>query len=225
MMKKTNIIKALTAISTAAVLSAMSVPYAFADSYPTPKTEEFRNDGDYTTFAAPTDSSKGGATSRGDVNILIGDTLPENYYDSEAVYRVTLDWTSLNFSYGGTWDPDEHVYTGGTWKIVNGTGETPGNTGTITVTNHSNWGISYSTKFNTADDVTATKNNVTATLTNYNGTLDYCPIGGPAPDNSASEITVTVNLADDTTGVESETDFTLDTVVVKIEAADNKTST
>lgn len=225
MMKKTNIIKALTAISTAAVLSAMSVPYAFAESYPTPKTADFRNDGDYTSFAAPTDSLKGGATSYGDVNILIGNTLPENYYDNEAVYRVTLDWTSLNFSYGGTWDPVDHVYTNGSWKIVNGASETPGNTGTITVTNHSNWGISYSTKFNTADDVTATKNNVTATLTNYNGTLDYCPIGGPAPDNSESEITVTVNLADGTTGVESETDFTLDTVVVKIEAAANKTST
>lgn len=56
-----------------------------------------------------------------------------------AIYKVDIAWTDLSFTYTsgsqGTWDPDSHTYTGaaeGGWGSQSGT---------ITVTNHSNAGI------------------------------------------------------------------------------------
>lgn len=56
-----------------------------------------------------------------------------------ARYKVDIAWTDLSFTYTsgseGTWDPDTHTYNGAT------EGGWGSQSGTITVTNHSNAGI------------------------------------------------------------------------------------
>lgn len=57
------------------------------------------------------------------------------------VYNVDIAWGDMAFTYtaaAGTWDPAKHAYTGaegGTWKVDKDGGNT------ITVTNHSNTGV------------------------------------------------------------------------------------
>lgn len=202
---KTNLFKAITAASTAALMLAIPVSSAYAAGpvSNTPKTDEFRTDDD--TF-----DSSNGATCQGNVNILIdNDTLPDSSTDDTAVYRVEVDWTSLDFTYKSPmWDPDNHEYKGGEWYV----GTTKTNKGTITVTNHSNWGISYSALFGTSA-TSKTENNVKAVLSNNTGDITYCAPAGTAPSATA---TVTVGLDDTTAGIPTEDSFLLDTITVKI---------
>lgn len=197
-MKKTNLFKTLTAITTAALMFAIPVSSAFAAGRAA-GTDTYRSDVDPATF-----TTSGGATSTGDVYIEISNGLyPNAYNEANAVYKVDVEWTNLTFTYtGGTWNPETHTYsTGGT--LSNG-----GN-GSITVTNHSNWAVEYSAGF--ADNsATATMNGFTATLSNSSNSINACAIAATAAPNAVIGVNVT---ADAVTATE---DFTLGTITVKI---------
>ncbi len=211
-MKKTNLFKTLTAITTAAVMSALTVSTAFAaadskNGIHTAGKDTFSSTGDSPTF-----STTGGATSTGDVYINVYGAYPTQA--SEGTYKVEVEWTSLEFTYNnGTWDTGSHSYTGSTgWQDNK-------SSGTIKVTNHSNWSIKHSAAF--TDGTTATKNNVTATITpptTNADTLSACPISSGGTTSTAPSVTYTVNVAldDDSKGVTAKEGFILDTVTVTI---------
>lgn len=215
MMKKTNLFKTLTAITTAALMFAIPVSSAFADVHGT-EADIFRSNGSSPNFIVnPSEGQTAGATSTGDVYIIINNQkYPTKYNVAEAVYKVDVEWTDLTFTYtGGTWNPDNHTYSSG------GTLSNGGN-GSITVTNHSNWAVKYSAGFADNSD-TAEKNGFTATLTNYGETsIDACDIGVAEAPSETIGVTVT---AGDVTATEN---FTLGTITVKItpDTADGKSN-
>lgn len=215
MMKKTNLFKTLTAITTAALMFAIPVSSAFADGR-VAGTDTYRSDEDPATFIVnPSEEQTAGATSTGDVYIKINNnSYPTDYNVIEAVYKVDVTWTDLTFTYnGGTWDPDNHTYTSdGGWQ--------DGNTGSITVKNHSNWAVKSSATFGSSN--TATDKGFTATLTNFAvNSIDACPIGAADAAVPSNTIGVTVTAGENVTAT---SDFTLGTITVTIQPDGNGTS-
>lgn len=206
---KTNLFKAITAASTAALMLAIPVSSAYAavtPDNPTPKTDIF-------VSGTPSDgqqafSKETGATSKGDVVIKIDtSTYPESTIDEKAVYKVDVTWEKLTFTYTSpTWNANTHVYEGGTWNE---------DSGTITVTNHSNWGITHDAKFSNSSTTCETKNNVKATITPPTSkAIAACPIS--AATAPSAEYEVSVALADENAGITVNEDFVLDTITVTI---------
>ena len=166
-MKKTRLTKSFIAILSASAMMALSSTAAFAAIEPDPtkngeRTDVFENPVKTTgaqTFDKGTASEAGkGATSECTVLIKVAnDVVPDSPYDANAVYKVTVDWEELVFTYeGGTWDTTEHVYTGGTWDKTSAD---------VTVTNDSNWGVTYSASFKDQSGATTMEaNGVTAKL-------------------------------------------------------------
>lgn len=213
-MKKTRFTKSFIAILSASAMMALSSTAAFAAITPDPdthgaKTDVFENPVETTgaqTFDKGTASEAGkGATSECTVLIKVADddVVPDSPYDENAVYKVTVDWEELVFTYeGGTWDTTNHVYTGGSWDITSAD---------VTVTNDSNWGVTYSASFKDQSGATTmTTNGVTAELSG---------------DYTNKALAAVVSGGDATTGTfavgisgtpEADDDFELGTVQVVI---------
>lgn len=206
-MKKTNLFKTLTAITTAALMFAIPVSSAFADVHDdTP--DVFRSDGITTsgekTFDATEDPA---ATSSGDVKIIISNDIiyPTASNQTSAVYKVDVTWTNLEFTYtSGKWNPETHTYsTGGT---LSNDGE-----GSITVTNHSNWAVKYTAGFGTNGNETSTSTDgFTATLSNSSNSINACAIAATDAPNAEIGVKVTAGA------VTATDDLTLGTITVKI---------
>ncbi len=210
MMKKTNLFKTLTAITTAALMFAIPVSSAFADVHGT-TPDVFRSD-----ISSPTFDINNGATSTGDVKIIISNDViyPTASNQTSAVYKVDVTWTNLEFTYtSGTWNPETHTYSTGR-TLSNG-----GN-GSITVTNHSNWAVKYTAGFGTTgEEESAEKDGFTATLSNNaEKSIKACDIGAETAPSETIGVTVT---AGDVTATD---DFTLGTITVKITPDGNGTS-
>jgi hypothetical protein len=106
--------------------------------------------------------------------------------NTEAVYRVSLVWESMDFNYTlGKWDTDNYRYVEGTWDDPDST---------IVITNHSNRDVDYT--------VTCTPNNswgdVTFAVANGVNTIDYVVEGvaGQAAATVSSE-TATITISGD----------------------------
>lgn len=175
-MKKTRLTKSFIAILSASAMMALSSTAAFAIDPDTSKngakTDVFENpveEGD-PTFDKATGT---GATSECTVLIKVAnDVVPDSPDDENAVYKVTVGWEQLVFTYkGGTWDTTGHVYTGGTWDKESAD---------VTVTNDSNWGVTYSASFKGQSGATSMENKgVTAALTeDTSKALDAVVSGG-----------------------------------------------
>ena len=121
------------------------------------------------------------------------------------IYSVDMVWDSLNFVYdlgAGTWDPLSHTVSGGSaaWQ------DTSAN---IVVTNHSNAAVSISAAFSGASQ-SATKNDVTATLTNHDFDLAAGQLNKP---QEAAQNTIQVDVSG-TPSVGGR--FEVDTVTVAV---------
>lgn len=124
------------------------------------------------------------------------------------VYSVDIAWDSLEFTYNlgaGNWNPLNHSVTADDdtgWKkeFAN-----------IKVTNHSNVGVSISALF--ADtQTTATRNDVTATLTNNIFNLDAGKLNEYATaDNDTAVVEISGTPS-------TETAFTVGTITVTVSA-------
>lgn len=97
---------------------------------------------------------------------------------TSTVYYVDITWGSMEFTYTdaaeGTWDPQNHKYTGSTpaaWSCEDGANK-------ITVTNHSNAPVKATLKYETATGFDA----ITGTFDN--GTLNLATAVGTAKDNA-----------------------------------------
>lgn len=213
---KTNLFKAITAASTAALMLAIPVSSAYAaDSYHdangvhTTDTETFGDvAGDKITDAFE---------STGNVYIKIDNAIyPTEEDDEKAVYNVDVTWEDLTFTYiSPKWNTTDHLYEGGTWDKESGT---------ITVTNHSNWGITHAAKFD-GGSTTASKElyNVKATITPpASNVIAACPIN--ATTAPSAQYTVNVGLIDSTKGITTGKDFVLDTITVTITPTENGAS-
>lgn len=214
-MKKTRLTKSFIAILSASAMMALSSTAAFAIDPSTSKngakTDVFENPVKTTGAqefdkGSATESGKG-ATSECTVLIKVADddVVPDSPYDANAVYKVTVGWGELVFTYtGGTWDTTNHVYTGGTWDKTSAD---------VTVTNDSNWGVTYSASFKDSGATSKTTNGVTAELSGdvTNVTLDAVVSGGDATDG-----TFAVGISGTP---EADDDFELGTVQVVITPA------
>ena len=132
----------------------------------------------------------------GDVEILVAG-------NADTVYKVVLDWDSLDFTYtfdsDDIWDPDTHTYGNddANWDKT---------TANIVVTNHSNEDVAIAAEIDTA-----TTNGVTATLGNTAFNLDTA-VGTEVTDAPADTIGVEIS------GVPTiEEDFTLGTSTVTVD--------
>ena len=95
-------------------------------------------------------------TSQNVVNVLIKEPAPGK------VYSVEVKWEALDFTYdfgeAATWNPTTHTYTGGRGaKWVD-------DSATVTITNHSNDGVTAKTLFDNDTATSDTKYGVTATI-------------------------------------------------------------
>ena len=143
-----------------------------------------------------------GGSETGDVNVIID---KENV---DIVYSVDIVWESLEFTYSlgnGTWDPETHTVTGGSADWNNSEAK-------ITVTNHSNAAVDIKAVFED-ETTTASKNEVTATLSNNDFQLAAGKLNDP--DGAAkAQTTVTVSGTPST-----EDTFTVGTITVTVSAA------
>ena len=111
------------------------------------------------------------------------------------VYSVDIAWGSMSFEYtdasAGTWDPATHTYSGSTPAAWAST------TNTITVTNHSNAGVSVKLDYTPAADYTgitgtfqnAAEETVTAlNLATAEGTTPATAPGATATLNLSGEL-------------------------------------
>lgn len=125
------------------------------------------------------------------------------------VYSVDITWGDMAFTYtaeAGIWDPATHKTTGaegGVWTVDNEGGNT------ITVTNHSNTGVTAAFSYAAADgfgDISGTFDNASLTLESAVGTaVEAAPkataslslngaLGSTTADNTKiGTITVTLN--------------------------------
>lgn len=97
------------------------------------------------------------------------------------VYSVDITWGDMAFTYtaeAGTWNPANHTYTGaegGVWKVDKEGGNT------ITVTNHSNTGVTAAFSYVAADgfgDISGSFDNASLTLESAVGTaVEAAPKG------------------------------------------------
>lgn len=207
-MKKTRLTKSFIAILSASAMMALSSTAAFAAITPDPdthgeKTDVFENPVETGDPTFDKESGKG-ATSECTVLIKVAnDVVPDSPDDENAVYKVTVDWEELVFTYkGGTWDTTDHVYTGGNWEKESAD---------VTVTNDSNWGVTYSASFKDQSGATSmTTKGVTAELSG-----DYTNKALAAVVSGGTSTTGT--FAVDISGIpEANDDFELGTVQVVI---------
>lgn len=207
-MKKTRLTKSFIAILSASAMMALSSTAVFAaDKSDTPDT--FESNITSPTFKVGETPS---ATATCDVEIKVDGTKDPANNSADRVYKVTVDWDPLDFTYElGTWDTTAHVYgDDGGWKDDY-------TEATITVSNDSNWGVVYTPSWETKGSETingakATLNGVTATLSTIAATTIDALV--PGDDTKESTFKVTVD------GVPTELDdFTLSTVKVAISPA------
>lgn len=206
-MKKTTFTKSAIAVLSAAVMTALSATPAFAVEF---KTENFLSTAEDGTKTVKAEADL--PTSTGDVKIVIDADSAAPTDATEGVYRVTVEWESLEFTYsGGTWDTTNLNYSGGTWS------PTEDDIPSVVVTNYSNWGVNYSAAFIEAEGVTvsgdtATKYGVTATMSgDVTKALSACPVG--AEEDEIPSGTFKVGVAGTPTVDEN---FTLDTIKVTL---------
>lgn len=197
-MKKTRFTKSFIAILSASAMMALSSTAAFAQSAGSGTVS--RPGGANPTW------TPGSQTVSCDVDITATKPDPATK-DSDRVYKVVVAWGELNFKYtGGVWNPDTHVYDPATGAANAGWDKTSEK---ITVTNHSNWGVSYTAAWAEND---GKKNGVTGTLNLPNSTaIDACAEGATAAPSS--EFTVSI------AGIPTVNSFTLDTINVVITPA------
>lgn len=206
-MKKTRLTKSFIAILSASAMMALSSTAAFAAT----KTADdvFESNIDTPTFKVGDTPS---ATATCDVDIKVEGTKDPENNPEDRVYKVTVNWQSLDFTYElGTWDTTNHVYgDDGGWKDNY-------KKATITVSNDSNWGVVYTPSWETNGSETisganATLNGVTASLSTTSATTIAALVPGDATKTSTFDVSVD--------GVPTElTDFTLSTVKVAISPA------
>lgn len=120
------------------------------------------------------------------------------------IVSVDVAWTSMSFQYAasqqGTWDPETHSYTD-----ANDEPQWLSDTATITLTNHSNVGVTGSLGY------TPSAQAVTGTLSNTEVELDTAEGAGSAPSDS-----VTFQVG----GTLGEDETSLGTITVAVEAVD-----
>lgn len=145
-------------------------------------------------------------TDKNDVKVVINS---DSLVNVDTVYSVDVKWDSLDFTYSfsddetNVWDPSDHTYgetnyTGANWDKTSAD---------IVVTNHSNEGVSVAAAIDTA-----TKNGVTATLSNAEFALDT---GVGLTYETADFETIGVSIE----GVPTiEDGFTIGTITVTISA-------
>ena len=132
----------------------------------------------------------------------------------EVVYSVALSWEELSFnivvedSESVMWDAEDRVY-----DITNAAWEK--DSATIIVTNNSNISLGVAVAFSNTTK-TATKNGVTATITNSDTVLASAvgTAGGAAPS-----VEYTVNITSEVPASVPELNFTVDTITVSYSAS------
>ncbi len=123
---------------------------------------------------------------------------------SDTVYSVDITWEDMSFTYTagqGTWDPENHSYTGGSEASWSGSKN-------ITVTNHSNAAVKATAKFEADsgyESTTMTFDNNEATVATAVGTevasapsatITVTPGGTLAESANGGKIgTITVSIA------------------------------
>lgn len=185
-MKKTTLMKSVIAILSATTMSVLSTATAFAQDKSALDPDGFDDE-----------QVRAGANAQCEVDIKINNESvePTSPADSKAVYKVEVKWESLDFTYNGdgTWDAVDHIYEGGYWADSD-------YDRTVTVTNHSNWGITYTPSWvacgkdgdENITDAAASKNGVTATLDKITAqTIAKVPVG--QADGNSDVFTVTVS--------------------------------
>ncbi|MBQ6934275.1 MAG: hypothetical protein IJN37_07830 [Clostridia bacterium] len=115
------------------------------------------------------------------------------------IYSIDITWGSLEYTYNaankGAWDPETHTYkdtSEASWSCDEGAD-------TITVTNHSNAGVSVSMKYEQSESYT----NITGTLDNPSFELATAENTGvdEAPSNK-STLELSGDLAENTSNVQ-----------------------
>lgn len=142
-------------------------------------------------FADQSIESENGSTNAIPVKIKTENTT------EASVYKVDVSWESLEFTYvfgnKGTWQPGSHSYA----NPVQGTWKNNKTTSTITVTNHSNVGISFTAAIVDANaqdnDVTATLKTTGAGAPQVSGELTRAVEG--SEQNVAPTTTITVEIS------------------------------
>ena len=126
--------------------------------------------------------------------------------DPIPVYKVDIQWDSLNFKYTAgddavaSWNPDEHLY------VPAGTAAWNKNSANITVINHSSEAVSINASIDNA-----TKNGVTANI--GNGVFDLASaVGTTVADAPKNTITVNITGVPETNVAE----FDIGTVTVAV---------
>lgn len=197
-MKKTRLTKSFIAILSASAMMALSSTAAFAEDAASGTVS--RPGGTNPTWT-PSDK-----TVSCDVDITATKPDPATN-DSDRVYKVVVAWGDLNFNYtGGVWNPETHVYDPAADAANGGWDKTSEK---ITVTNHSNWGVSYEANWAEHD---GKQNGVTGTLNVPTSTaINACAEGATAAPSS--EFTVSI------AGIPTKNEFTLDTINVVITPA------
>ena len=195
-MKKTRFTKSFIAILSASAMMALSSTAAFAE------------DAGAGTVSRPSGADWDPTNKTVSCDVDITATKPDPATnDSDRVYKVVVAWGDLNFKYtGGVWNPDSHVYAPAADAANAGWDKT---SETITVTNHSNWGVSYAATWaaNSGE-----KNGVTGTLNLPDSTAIVACTEG-ATTAPSSEFTVSI------AGIPTVNSFTLDTINVVITPA------
>lgn len=152
-----------------------------------------------TAFAADT-SPKTGVGDNGSAEISVNGTYEAGSSATEVI-SVDISWGAMDFTYtsasDGIWNPSEHIYSGSIEAGWTASGNE------ITVTNHSNAGVTASLSFTaTAEGITGTFDKSSLTLATAVGTL-Y---------TEAPKDTSTFSI----TGGQIDADQTLGTITVSI---------
>lgn len=152
-----------------------------------------------TAFAADT-SPKTGVGDNGSAEISVNGTYEAGSSATEVI-SVDISWGAMDFTYtgasDGTWNPSDHSYTGSTEAGWTASGNE------ITVTNHSNAGVTASLSFTASvEGITGTFSNESLNLATAVGTTYE------AAPNGTSTFTIT--------GGQIDADQTLGTITVSI---------
>ncbi len=144
-MKKGNKKRVVSLILCGALLAGFVLSPADASAAGTKKT--ITGTGKLQAETGGTKTAKINVANPGDPEQLETATIPINAQTkgAEIVYSIDVTYGEMKFdySYGKTWDPEHHVYTGGTfgWNPENLDGDTNNK---ITITNNSNFPVKAS---------------------------------------------------------------------------------